>query len=770
MSGIYEQYAKFRPELTDGEKDTLNRRGEGELSDNHGQIIVAKKRAERQFSEWVNSGYVYPDDPEITEKYPGIDPKGCACEVDMSFANRVARLKAALPSRPLMTMSYVGQRLSELEDLQSRIYSSWQEMEFDCRKIQLNQRAAKLAVTQESSDWLLDQADDYAREGNGIQTVNMYLNVLEYAAGLTDREPTLQERAFLKRLEAPLDEAVERRRHDSLTQPLKVEVEFTNFDNQVQQKFFSSPLAWEKKPADTPNDVARPEAVEGAISRYAAATADRALDPLFEHAEKITQGKISRADLITVDGKTVKELMAERFREMESNETFETWYGKNVRQMTNDLVSAGLMAGKRVEAFVPDKNGRIPKEPAQVVKTGYTPSPLKKVTLNAWERHFAKHGFYKEKAAKAVEYQNVMAARERVQLKNMETRLQMNDLSSPRVKDMFFGEWQKETGEPLPEKVPGNYTVHRSALSTFAICGLAAKGYSIEEIMNPDLLQKEKADMGREVIENLTRNGSESEIEERKRWEAETLYNGRKKLNEQLDRICENFDLTDTEKIFSEESIPMYTLGSVLFDLSQEEDRVDKQKYEAVAKADVPDRDPKETIRQLFDHADSFCNYMQYAKNTLTSRCIVTGTEVNSGFGIDRALSEMGRFEYARRLYAEEKAKNPGVQPYLGVKAADFQLVSNELAMTDSFNDAVRKSVLDPKMAASLKQAAVRGDILQRINVQYNSKHEISFEISESSKKTAKKEERSQKLEEAVRKNQEKADKKQVKKSSGRSM
>ena len=75
MSGIYEQYAKFRPELTDGEKDTLNRRGEGELSDNHGQIIVAKKRAERQFSEWVNSGYVYPDDPDITEKYPGIDPK-----------------------------------------------------------------------------------------------------------------------------------------------------------------------------------------------------------------------------------------------------------------------------------------------------------------------------------------------------------------------------------------------------------------------------------------------------------------------------------------------------------------------------------------------------------------------------------------------------------------------------------------------------------------------------------------------------------------------
>lgn len=770
MSGIYEQYARFRPELTADEEDTLNRWEQEELSASHGQITIAKERARRQLDPWVRSGHVYPDDPEVTEKFPGVDPKGCACEVDMDFANRIARLKAALPSRPLMTMSYVGQRLRELEDLQSDIYISWEEMQFDCRDIQLNQRAAKLAVTQESSDWLQEQADSLAREGNGIQHINMYLNVLEYAAGLTDREPTLQERAFLKRLEAPLDNAVERRRHDSLTQPLKVEVEFTNFDNQVQQKFFSSPLAWGKTPEDTPGDVARPEAVEDAISRYAAATADRALDPLFERAEKVTQGRISRADLITVDGKTVKELMIERFREMKSDESFEIWYGNNVRQMTNDLVSAGLMAGKRVEAFVPDKNGRIRSEPTQVVKTGYTPSPLKKVTLNAWERHFAKHGFYKEKAAKAVEYQNVMAARERVQLRNLESQLEMDGLSSQRVKDMFFGEWQKETEEPLPKDVPGNYTVQRSALSTFAICGLAAKGHSIEEIMDPALLREEKAAMGREVIENLTRGGSEAETEARKQWEAETLYNGRKCLNAQMDRLCENVDLTDTGKLFSEESRPLYALGSVLFDLSQEEDRVDKQKYEALAKADVPGRDPKETVQQLFGHSDSFCNYMQCARSTLTSRCIMAGTEMNSGFGIDRALSEMGRFEYARRLYAQEKAKNPGAQPYVGVKAADFQLVHSDLSMSDGFNDMVRKIATDPALGASVRQAAARGDIFQRMSMQYDDRHEISFGISGPSKETAKKEERSQKLEEAVRKNQEKEEKKQAKKSSGRSM
>lgn len=765
MSGIYEQYAKFRPELTAEEEAILKRSEQQELSEEHEQIIFAKRRARVQLSSWVDSGYVYPDDPEITEKFPGIDPRGNACEVDMDFANRIARLKAAVPSRPLVTQSYVGQRLRELEDLQSDIYLYWQEMEFECKDIQLSERAAKLAVTQESSDWFLEQAESIARESGGIRHINMYLNVLEYAAGLTDREPTLRERGFLKQLNAPLEDIAERRRYDSLIQPLKVEVEFTNFDNQVQQKFFSNPLAWGKTPEDTPDDVARPEAVEKPISRYAAATADRAVDPLFDHAEKITQGNISRGDLITVDGKTVKEIMIERFKGTKGGESFEKWYGDNVRRMTNDLVSAGLMAGKRVEAFVPDKNGRISKEPAQVVKTGYAPSPLKKVTLNAWERHFAKHGFYKEKAARAVEYQNVMAARERVQLKNLEAQLQMDGLSSQRVKDMFFGEWQKETGEPLPGNVPGNYTVQRSALCTFAVCGLAAKGYSIEEIMNPDLLQEEKAAMGREVIENLTREGNESEIQERKQWEAETLYNGRKSLNAQLDRICENFDLTDTGKLFSEEARSLFALQGALFDLSQEEDRVDRQRYEALAKADVPDRNPKETVQQLFDHTDSLCSYLNCARGALAGRCIMAGTEMNSGQGIDQALSEMGRFEYARRLYAEEKAKNPGAQPYVGVKAADFQLVHSDLSMSAGFNDTVRKIATDPVLGASVRQAAARGDIFRRMSMQYDSRHELSFEISAPSKETAKKEERSQKLEEAVRKNQEKA-----KKSSGRAM
>jgi acetyl esterase/lipase len=98
------------------------------------------------------------------------------------------------------------------------------------------------------------------------------------------------------------------------------------------------------------------------------------------------------------------------------------------------------MAGKRVEAFVPDKEGRIPKEPIGITKSGYEPSPLEKVTLNAWERHFARYGHFEKKAAKAVDYQQTMEARERVQIQNTAKKMRVNSIVGDGGR-ILHGEW-----------------------------------------------------------------------------------------------------------------------------------------------------------------------------------------------------------------------------------------------------------------------------------------------------------------------------------------
>ena len=104
------------------------------------------------------------------------------------------------------------------------------------------------------------------------------------------------------------------------------------------------------------------------MEKYAGATADRQSAPLFAQAEGATRGRVNRGDLIIVGGKTVREIMEEKFQQgikdgsIDAKTDEDTWYKQNLNQMTGNIVSAGLMAGKRVEAFVPDRNGNIPKE------------------------------------------------------------------------------------------------------------------------------------------------------------------------------------------------------------------------------------------------------------------------------------------------------------------------------------------------------------------------------------------------------------------------
>lgn len=147
--------------------------------------------------------------------------------------------------------------------------------------------------------------------------------------------------------------------------------------------------------------------------------ADRTLQPLFEGVERDLEAlgdeapqALSRANCITVDGKTVRSLMEERYTG--SKENFPGWYRENMRAMTNEIVSAGLRDGKRVEVFVPDSRGDLPKEPAQIIKAGTRPEPIKPAALSGVQRFLNRFGLFKEKAARAAAYQRITAGREQI--------------------------------------------------------------------------------------------------------------------------------------------------------------------------------------------------------------------------------------------------------------------------------------------------------------------------------------------------------------------
>ncbi len=188
-----------------------------------------------------------------------------------------------------------------------------------------------------------------------------------------------------------------------------------------------------------------------------------------------------------------------------------------------------MMAGKRVEVFVPDKDGKIPAQPTQLTKTGYEPSPLKKVTLNRWERHFAKHGFYKEKANKAAEYQRTMAARERVAEINNFALADKEDPALGTYNNSYFG----ENHAPLPRE--GAFRVP----ATVCIAALVGQGkLTLEEALDPTSNTRVKQAMGQEFLRRAEANDT--------KWLADVYMDAADKIGEQTQKLYMGLNKNDT--------------------------------------------------------------------------------------------------------------------------------------------------------------------------------------------------------------------------------
>ena len=580
MPTIYEEYAPYRPELTAGEQEMIDTSPDLRQV----EMRIGMDRAEEQLRDWP-----YPESQDTFEKFPGIDPRGKVCDVDMGFFERFTRLQATLPSRPPEVREYIGGVLDQLKDRKSTLSQSWTAMTDDCITIRLINRGAKLAPTAEASEEMLQDAARRSTEMASIQRIDGFLNAMEYAAGISDKVPDERARNFLdNKLKAPIPAKVEAVRTVSNVTPSTLTVNFQNFDHIMAQQFCSNPENWGKSPKDMPPDPAESIKSLPLIYRYAPATVDRALQPVFEKIEDMPGVQITdyldRGGLITVDGKTVRSMMEESYRG--DPENFTDWYRENVREMTNRFVSSGLMSGKRVEALIPDAKGKFPKEPVQITKSGYEPSPLKKVTLNAWERYFAKHGHYKAKAAKAAEYQRVMEGREQMRSNCLSGTLAAHAISRNQTENLFFSEYKQELGGRTDVKLntmvvdkgiecSAHFRLSRSAPVSTCICYLAAQGHSIQDIMNPDKLQVERQAAGKLYMEKA--------IAKDNNWLGETCFHGIEALTKQVREIFSQCDLTNRESTLAvmPEAEPAL---SAMFDSYQEKDGVLEAFYLAAEK------------------------------------------------------------------------------------------------------------------------------------------------------------------------------------------
>ncbi len=552
----------------------------------------AKDAAQRQFdaagaeNTWDagdrrKASDALPDDEELVERFPGVDPRGRYSEIDMKLAQRREVIRTTLALRSPETAERV-------EGLFNHPYFRFLEhkMEEQAREQRLLLRASKLCWNKAAAADLRVEASSKASNEYAV-AMDMFYKGVEYMLGIETRPLPKEIEEYIHNsfrgkanpFELKPEYVREGRR---MVVPEKVEIAYPDFRTKEVQIQFANPENWGKKSRYFPS--LDSDDLKGFVEPFNRAAAGRMLDAMFKVAEEqaLAGGgqknhayAVDRGDLLIIEGKTVNELLLEQYNNSPFSgkyDDFKAFLTAEGRDRAAEMVSAALTAGKRVEAFIPDSRGRIPDEPAHLTQKGFEPARLSQPSLNAWERFWNKFGFYKEKAVRIEEF---AAARERVKLYNRSARVEMDALTSKWREDMFFGDWKREREKvrfgpqtaDLPREmgqIARGYSVSRSAWPTLASLKMLADGKPLADILDPDKLQAEKQRVGKELVERISKPGGDPE------YEAELFMKGAKAFMEQLDGLAEGLDLTKPETYFSEEFRPMMSALAISYDMFQE--------------------------------------------------------------------------------------------------------------------------------------------------------------------------------------------------------
>lgn len=679
-------------------------------------IRIATRTAEQQFFDLPPM----PEDVDTAIRFPGIDPEWHASIIDMKFAQREAVAKATLETRAPEVREYTQSLLDRftqnLPENDGFIRTGMDMLEA-AQKHKITTRASKLCHKAEGRR-ILHERSRKLETSEAVAKYDLMVQGLEYAAGVrtgpVPEEVTTFYRDTLK-TELDLDMVKKAELAHSTAQ---MKVEFEDLDHKLLHQVQANPHNW-GKPIQELEAIAEAMdagAISEAITPYARATADRSITPAFALQEKATDGMINRGDLIIIDGKTIREKMYEDYIASGQEPVgFDRFYAKNIQTAANEYVAAGLMAGKRVEAFVPDMRGRIPDEPTQITKAGYEPSPLKPEKFNAWERFFARRGLYKEKVARQQEYERMMAARERVKVANTANQWEMDGGSVPQVKQGFIGGWLADHGGELGFKSP--FSVDRTALHSFAVSRMLMEGYSLEDIADPNALRSEKDAVGRDVCQHL-KDGD-------MKWAGETLFHGLRMLGEEIDSRTAGLDLADESQMLSPNQRLVAFAARVGFDICQESERT-CCKGECIATATAyaqskgipgPGEDYFWTLHSGVNGAAAYFNY---AGRVLNDRPMIAGTLASRADRLT-AMGDMVRFEATRRSFGKARAAAPekGMCSYFPTVESTTPFYAAEAMVGNdpsyvAFQDRMED---DPQFARAVGKELMAGRLQDRLKI-----------------------------------------------------
>ncbi|WP_409967371.1 hypothetical protein RFF05_12320 [Bengtsoniella intestinalis] len=227
-------------------------------------------------------------------------------------------------------------------------------METPMEEIRHLSRTAKICDDEELAE-SLDRDIAEAFQSPGIQDYENFVEGIEYLSGIRHGTPPAQVQALFGKIRPTfltphtLDAA-----YNATPNPALLNIQYPDVQHMVDNSIAAAPQNWNCHSNDThtplrERDLQPGNDMDEMVSNFAVGATKRHLGVLFapiENEEKPQLGRVSRASLITIGGKSLRELITEEgHRQGKLSKTeLEQFFTENAEQLSTEYVAAGVLS------------------------------------------------------------------------------------------------------------------------------------------------------------------------------------------------------------------------------------------------------------------------------------------------------------------------------------------------------------------------------------------------------------------------------------------
>lgn len=359
-------------------------------------IIEAVEAAKKELENYKDR----PEHYSVMLKHPNIDATGIYSEIDMDIAARFRRCDTYAKSKSIYEQAMYNHLRQEIVTKGAGLK---EKVEAVSQQHRVLTRAARLCKDEDAKKIILQQADKL-KESESVKKYNQLLTGLESYAGVRNFKMDGKTVAALENsigyvTSGDIDFAGVSGKGVYHERPEQIDVNFRSMDEYFEQFKESHPAAKEKSEEELGGLYPTFKLFEKSVMQYGKDALEDTLNSRFSTMDE-------RLDLIMINGQTLREMVAENDK-IEGRDPKQEHTLEELNDISCNILSAALKSEARVETFVLEAHDNDKKVYYNETVPMVANKPEERVSMNFWEKFMSKFGFYKEKAQKFKEQQEM---------------------------------------------------------------------------------------------------------------------------------------------------------------------------------------------------------------------------------------------------------------------------------------------------------------------------------------------------------------------------